>query len=473
MVPEGQQHVDEQPLSRAHALLTRLDADLSELIAVLDEGDLGTLNARGMVDFLQQWERHRNQMAVVDHLALTVADTHGTAAELAQPNLAQMLVSVLRLSASEAHRRVRAAEAVGPRTAMTGEQLEPVRPVLAAAQRNGDVSPEQVQVIVRALAQVDRAGYDRADIDAGEAILTQGAETFEPKELSRLAARVVEAINPDGTLPDVQLVRDRRHLSMRCRPDGGWVGEFRLTGVAGAKLAAVLEPLAKPRTETVPDPDGQLNPAGLADGRDERSHGQRMHDALEDVCDQLLRAGELPASGGTPATVIVTITEQSLRERTGVGYTAAGNPLTAAEILDLAEQADVIPTVLTDAGAVEAQGRNRRIATTAQTWALIARDGGCSFPSCDRAPQLCERHHIVPWVDGGHTDLDNLTLLCRWHHHQFEQRGWSVAMNRDRLPAWTPPKWVDRQQRPLLHTRLQQQPISRKPQPWLLVDTDL
>ena len=78
-------------------------------------------------------------------------------------------------------------------------------------------------------------------------------------------------------------------------------------------------------------------------------------------------------------------------------------PLTAsvsptAKLLQLANNADIIPTVLTATGAVLDLGRSRRIASRPQTLALIARDGGCSFPGCAHPPQYCERHHI-PRVD--------------------------------------------------------------------------
>jgi hypothetical protein len=42
--------------------------------------------------------------------------------------------------------------------------------------------------------------------------------------------------------------------------------------------------------------------------------------------------------------------------------------------------------------------------------ALIAREGGCSFPGCGHPPQWCDRHHIIDWIDGGPTDLENLKL---------------------------------------------------------------
>lgn len=195
---------------------------------------------------------------------------------------------------------------------------------------------------------------------------------------------------------------------------------------------------------------------------DERSHGQRMHDALEDVCDRLLRAGGLPASGGTPATVIVTITLEDLLEQVGYGTTSDGTLLSAREVLKLAGEADIVPAVLTRTGAVLDLGRSRRCASPNQSYALIARDAGCSFPGYTAAPEWCERHHILAWVDGGATDLDNLTLLCRYHHDNFAARGWACRLNRDGLPVWTPPRWIDPERKPLTNGRIIERHAARR-----------
>ena len=112
------------------------------------------------------------------------------------------------------------------------------------------------------------------------------------------------------------------------------------------------------------------------------------------VCDRQLRAGDVPDTGGIPATVIVTIDAEDLIDRVGHGRTADGTVLPTAKLLQLANNADIIPAVLTASGAVLDLGRSRRIASRPQTLALIARDGGCSFPGCAHPPQYCERHHI-------------------------------------------------------------------------------
>ena len=85
--------------------------------------------------------------------------------------------------------------------------------------------------------------------------------------------------------------------------------------------------------------------------------------------------------------------------------------------------------------------------------ALVARDAGCSFPGCTQPASRCDRHHIVDWILGGLTDLDNLTLLCR-HHSHFLQKGCSCRLNADRLPEWTPPRWIDQDQRPQVNARI-------------------
>ena len=385
--------------------LDALSTDLDHLIKIVEDGGLDGYDNSGLIGFMQSFERLRNRLPLIDHRVILEAQRRNLADALTQRSLNRVLVQSLRLSPGEASRRVQAAENIGERVSMLGQPLDPVRPLLGAAQRAGDVSPEQVQLIVKALASVDRPGFDPADVNEGERLLTGFAMSFGPKELSKLAARTVAAIDPDGSLPDEQLQQDRRHFEMRPTKDGGFSGEFRLTGSLGTKLNALLCPLAKPRVGTITRPDGTT----VEQDRDERTRGQRLHDALEDLCDRLLRSAGVPDSGGTPATVIVTIALDDVLAKVGYGTTSDGALISTAQVLRLANQAEIIPTVLTTSGAVLDLGRSRRIASRTQTIALIARDGGCSFPGCDHPPEWCERHHIVEWVDGGETSLDKVT----------------------------------------------------------------
>ena len=78
-------------------------------------------------------------------------------------------------------------------------------------------------MVERALAKVDRVGFDPDAVDRGEELLAGFATRFGPKDL-RLAEQVVDAIDPDGTVPDDKLQQDRRFFTMRSTKDGGWAG---------------------------------------------------------------------------------------------------------------------------------------------------------------------------------------------------------------------------------------------------------
>jgi hypothetical protein len=71
------------------------------------------------------------------------------------------------------------------------------------------------------------------------------------------------------------------------------------------------------------------------------------------------------------------------------------------------------------------------------------RDGNqCQHPGCNNTRWL-QVHHIIPWVDGGPTNLDNLILLCGVHHRWVHQHHWRITGPPQarvfRRPDWTPP----------------------------------
>ena len=130
-----------------------------------------------------------------------------------------------------------------------------------------------------------------------------------------------------------------------------------------------------------------------------------------------------------------------------------GGVISASAVRRIACCAGIQRVVLDPAGAVLDVGREYRTATPAQFAALIARDGGCAFPGCTRPPGWCIAHHIKHWADGGETNLDNLALLCTWHHTVVHHHGWDVQLGPDRLPDFYPPPWVDPDREPQRNTR--------------------
>ena len=65
----------------------------------------------------------------------------------------------------------------------------------------------------------------------------------------------------------------------------------------------------------------------------------------------------------------------------------------------------------------------------------------CIHPNCLVPFDECRIHHIIPWEQGGNTDLANLAPLCESgeHHHDVHQGGWRLTMTPDRTATWTRP----------------------------------
>ncbi|KQU55234.1 hypothetical protein ASG84_22630 [Rhodococcus sp. Leaf278] len=143
--------------------------------------------------------------------------------------------------------------------------------------------------------------------------------------------------------------------------------------------------------------------------------------------------------------------------------------------------ADLTPVIVDHNGVPLALGRTTRLASEDQRIALTIRDTCCVM--CGRPAQWCQAHHVKFWEDGGHTDLNNLALVCGEchrlvHHVKFWEDGghtdlnnlalvcgechrlvhhgdWQVVMGDDGHPYVIPPESVDptRQPIPSYHRR--------------------
>ncbi|MFL6045622.1 MAG: DUF222 domain-containing protein, partial [Propionibacteriaceae bacterium] len=219
----------------------------------------------------------------------------------------------------------------------------------------------------------------------------------------------------DGLEPlDDTLQQDRRYLELKQRRDGMWHLAGRLTATLGAQLNAIVEPLAKPRSSSIDDEHGKTTQFP-----DQRPSMQRLHDALDEACAKLLKSADLPSVGGVPASEIITITLEDLLGNTGAAETADGSQLTADQLRRIADEADIWPLITTSHGVPLALVRSQRLASK------------------------------------GQTNLNNLTLLCRYHHTHFLQKGWTCRINENGLPEWIPPRWIDADQQPHINARIQ------------------
>lgn len=162
---------------------------------------------------------------------------------------------------------------------------------------------------------------------------------------------------------------------------------------------------------------------------------------------------------GSPFAMVVTAKAEDIA--TGRGRATTGGeaefPISTAAGEGL--NGSVFFHLMSDKAKTMEIATEGRYATNRQVAILAARDQGCTFPGCDAPPGWCDAHHIVPWADGGKTDLNNLTLACGLHHHLIDKSDWYARMLHDGRPAWVPPPSIDVERRPILHSRFVAQEI--------------
>jgi hypothetical protein len=71
-------------------------------------------------------------------------------------------------------------------------------------------------------------------------------------------------------------------------------------------------------------------------------------------------------------------------------------------------------------------GRTSRFPSEALANEVLRRDEGCRFPGCSER-RFLQIHHLLPWTDGGQTDLDNLAAHCVLDHRRLHHQGWEVS----------------------------------------------
>ncbi|MGH3852335.1 MAG: DUF222 domain-containing protein, partial [Pseudonocardiaceae bacterium] len=147
---------------------------------------------------------------------------------------------------------------------------------------------------------------------------------------------------------------------------------------------------------------------------DSRTVQQRQADALIEICDRARNADEFPTTAGEPPHITVTIDWHALRAALGTGLMDYGQPINAADARRLACDCKLIPVMLGGDSEPLDVGRAMRTAPLGIRRALVAPDGGCTFPGCDRAPGLCAAHHARHWIDDGETTVGNKTPSYRY-----------------------------------------------------------
>jgi hypothetical protein len=307
--------------------------------------------------------------------------------------------------------------ASGPEAAAVlgaGQVLERM-PILGAAAGEGAVTLGQLSIIGRILtadvwATGDAAGHD---LSAADQAVTDTITGDHPRTLPQVCQRIADLIDPDG--PEPVDPTEGRSLRITRRPDGSRTLRGSLDAAGGEKVEAALEAIAA---------------AGRCEG-DLRSREQRGADAL------VAPAGDLPVLRKTKPQLTALIqledladpTTQHAATRLGSGATTSNTVARQA-----ACDADVARILLGPDGLPLDVGRAHRLVPAHIRRAAEVRDGGCVFTGCHAPAWMCDAHHLIHWIDGGVTSLENTALLCERHHTQVHH-GFTVEFDHD-LGRW-------------------------------------
>jgi len=299
----------------------------------------------------------------------------------------------------------------------TARQLKEL-PRTEEALARGEIGYQHAVAMARTAEHVGAAQVRKA-----EATLLKAAESMDPGQFITVAKNFEHQVDAEAALADANRAHQRRYLQIGEVTHGLVRLEGQLVPEAAAMLRTRLESFMKP-----------------AKG-DQRTAGQRAHDALVEVCRRAGGTGRPEsAGGGSRPSLIIRASLDTLAgiEGAPAGELEWGGTIPAETVRRMA--CDSAITRITGLGELEQEITHAaRTIPPSTRRALVARDQHCVFPGCDRPPPWCDGHHLVFWGDGGPTKLENLGLVCGSHHRKVHEEGWKLQRGKDGRWIATPP----------------------------------
>ncbi|SDZ25862.1 protein of unknown function, partial [Geodermatophilus africanus] len=388
---------------------------MDELLAGLDAlaaEDLAPLFGPALLDRLRPLLAAQNRLAAEIARTVRECEVSGAAEVDGLKTTGSWLRGHAHLSTTEAARVVR-----------TGRALVHL-PALAAAFTAGAVTAEQAGVIARVAEpeHLAAAAEQRVDLAVVDAVLTDVAREAPCADTAQAVHHYIDQLDQDGPEPDPT---EGRRLAIVKHADGSITGRFDLDAVGGEKLQTALESVVQ---------------ADRCAG-DERTRTQQLADALVQLCDNQLAAGSLPVLRGHKPRVIIKIGAEDLfgpDSGPGAAEMGSGATISAARARWLACDGAVTRIVMGPDGMPLDYGRTVRLVPPQVRRAAEVRDGGCVFTGCGAPTWWCDVHHLLEWINGGETNLENAALLCERHHTKVHH-GFRVERQPDgRWRTWRP-----------------------------------
>ena len=264
--------------------------------------------------------------------------------------------------------------------------------------KHRQISSDQAELLFRAAERMP----DKYP-DAEHVLIEIAGDTSD--ETRKILDYWRHSVDRPGLQADLEAQLQRRRLDVTRKTNGMVAGSFEMPSLAGETLLTALDALMQPTDTT-----------------DDRTPSQRRCDALEDMARSFLEGTETPQVGGEKPHLNLHVDLAALRDEPGVLHeTETGHVLDPETIRQLACDSSVSRIVWGPESEIIDVGRKTRVIPAALRKAVIVRDRHCTWPGCDRDPRWCDIHNITHWADGGETNLDNLRLLCRYHHTMIHQ----------------------------------------------------
>ncbi|MBE3200651.1 HNH endonuclease signature motif containing protein [Parafrankia sp. CH37] len=183
----------------------------------------------------------------------------------------------------------------------------------------------------------------------------------------------------------------------------------------GTAEPRTTEPASEPTADEHPHPAPEPEPVSGSDR-------QRDADGLVALAESFLHHGA-PGLLHPTHTLVLHLHPTDLRPDTTATGSTTPATLPPAVLQRLGCDSLVQALLVDPHGNPLRLGRRHRFPTSRLRTAVHARDHGtCQYPGCDHTRWL-NIHHLTGWANGGHTDLDNLTLLCGTHHRHLHDEG--------------------------------------------------
>ena len=355
--------------------------------------DIAGLDARGLAEELGEITAAQDLLEAERVRRLARFDELKAAPQLGHRNSAAFLTFRLGLDPGAAAERLRLAR-----------QSDGLRPTIEAL-GTGAITYEQAAIISNAADRLD----DKDVADLQTTVLPHAVGGLDPVRFRHFVKAVADAIDKKTVDGDAGRAHRARFLTLGPDRDGSASLQGRLELDLSAYLRALL--------------DAKM---GAPAKDDERTPGQRRHDALKDVCREMLEGTvKLPKRRGRAVRPILSATAE--KWETGVGPAVLLNNRVPIDLETAREMAaGIAPTELEKP---RNENPNARAFAPGQRDVIEFGSGYCDWPGgCGEPAEWSETNHKVRYADGGPTVVENGETLCRFHN-QLLEKGWCTVVD--------------------------------------------